>query len=223
MGEWVRDRADGFAALDRWTALDTVLSRAKLHFMSRSREIVLTFIVVVVGMACAASLAHSWRMKVSDAAAWAQAIGSVAAILATIAMTNRQINAVREGLARDKYDLANGVADAAQLAIHSFSGLGPEILARNRDALRHAYVVRDHTLRRTLDAFLVLNVGEWPSALLYARIAALQATQDQLWTSLTYYLTNQIDTDWPHLVVELRAYEKAIADFRNAYAGLRFG
>lgn len=145
--------------------------------MTRNREIVLTAVVVLVGLACTASLARSLGMKASDAAAWAQAVGTVAAILATIAMTNHQINALRREKRNERDDLVRAIGDAFRAMLDSVSTIEAAIRQRNEDGLPAAIFSQRPHRDTTVQKFLEMPIERWPGATLYIRALELTAAR----------------------------------------------
>lgn len=151
---------------------------AKLKPMTRNREIFLTFVVVVVGVALVAGLAIAWGMKTSDAAAWAQAVGTVGAIIATIVMTNRQIDALRREKQRERDDLVRAIGDAFQAMLDGLSTLETAIQSRNEDGLPAAIFTQPRHRDTTVNKFLEMPIERWPGATLYIRALDLTAARD---------------------------------------------
>lgn len=159
--------------------------------MTRNREIVLTFIVVLVGVACVASLAHSSGMKLSDAASWAQAIGTVAAILATIAMTNRQLNAARQ----DRIDLIEAIAEAMRIALDTWTDVETAVANRNVLDLIAAYGVLKIERWKAMNRFVDLDIDRWPNALYYTHAMELRGAFDRFNTAVAPLASGDIPPD----------------------------
>ncbi|KQV62434.1 MULTISPECIES: hypothetical protein [unclassified Caulobacter] len=146
--------------------------------MTRHREILLTFVVLLVGVACAASLAIIWGMKSSDVAAWAQAVGTVGAIVATIVMTNRQIDALRREKQRERDDLVRAIGDAFRAMLDGLSTMEAAIQLRNEDGLPAAIFSQRTHRDTTVNKFLEMPIERWPGATLYIRALDLTAARD---------------------------------------------
>ena len=143
--------------------------RAKLCEMKLRTDLFLGLLAVIVVVVWAAVFARVFKVSSQELAAWAQGIGTVAAIGATMLATNRQIEAVREERRAERAELIIALRDAAAYAVDVFYSIDQVLPHKSIYELRVAINATDRTWSSVFENFLEMPVEKWPSAFIYLR------------------------------------------------------
>lgn len=104
-----------------------------------------------------------------SAAAWAQAIGTVGAIVASAYYATKQINAQAQQRRDDREELIQAIRNSAEYAIASFSLVDQALPNSRIDEFRMVVHAIEQTWSTVIREFMDLPIDRWPSPFIYLR------------------------------------------------------
>ena len=137
--------------------------------MKLKTELFLGLLAAISLVAWSAALAKVFKVNSQELAAWAQGVGTVAAIGATMLATNRQIEAIRDERRAERVELINALRDSAAYAMDSLHFIDQALPNKSIYELTVSLNVTDLAHTSAFEKFLEMPVEKWPSPFVYLR------------------------------------------------------
>jgi len=110
----------------------------------------------------------------AEPAAWAQAGGSILALLIAVYVGQMGLEAEERRRKAARADQINNIGDAVQLALDNYGPVRISIGQRNAVALQDAFEQLANARQKPLQDLVTMTLPNWPSVILYSRVLAVE-------------------------------------------------
>jgi hypothetical protein len=177
---------------------------------------------LTVTMISGASFGSANSIFGAEAAAWAQAGGSIEALLIAVYVGQMALDVEERRRRRAKSDQIAMITDAIDMAVNNFDAVRGAVRRQHAADLKDAAAEVADARQKPFEDLAAISLASWPSAILYSRVLALHHAHRDFRRYLgSVHSTIEADrSQWAAGLLLDGKYATALRDYQQSIAGV---